>query len=199
MLAAMSDVVPLRQPERPSDTTAYLGMVIFLGTWAMMFAALFFAYAEVRMRAQVWPPSGEAPLPLLLPGLNTLALAATSLTLGLGLRAVRSARPRTLKRWLVLAFVLGALFLALQCKVWMSVWRAGLRPDSTVYGSVFYALTCFHALHVLVGLVGLLILLRGALAGAYTVSRHAPVRLWAMYWHFVDAVWVLMFATVYVL
>ncbi len=195
----MSDVVPLRQPERPSDTTAYLGMVIFLGTWAMLFAALFFAYAEVRVRAETWPPFGEAPLPLGLPALNTLVLAAASLALGLGLRAVRSARPRTLKRWLLLGFALGVLFLALQSKVWVSVWRGGLKPDSTIYGSVFYALTCFHALHVLVGLVGLLILLPGALAGAYTVNRHAPVRLWTMYWHFVDAVWVIMFATVYLL
>jgi len=67
----MGDVVPLRSPRARRDTTAWLGMIIFLASWAMMFAALFFAYGIVRLRAQVWPPPELPALPLRLPLVNT--------------------------------------------------------------------------------------------------------------------------------
>jgi cytochrome c oxidase subunit 3 len=194
----VSEIVPFRPPRRPKDVTAYIGMVIFLGGWAMMFAGLFFAYGMVRARAESWPPTGDLRLPMFLPGLNTLVLLASSLTLWLGLRAVRNARPRALKSWLLATVVLGLWFCGLQLVVWRRMFLDGLTPSSDIYGSVFYALTCFHALHVLVGIIGLLALLPRALRGRFTVQSHTPVRLWAMYWHFVDVVWVLMFVTVYV-
>jgi cytochrome c oxidase subunit 3 len=198
-LALMSDVVPFRRTRKPSDTTAFIGMAVFLGGWAMMFAALFFAYALVRTKAPSWPPPGEAAVPVALPAFNTLLLVASSVVLALGLAAVRGARPRLLTRLLVAALALGGAFLALQLVVWRSVWLGGLRPDSGIYGSVFYALTVFHGLHVLVGLVGIALLLPRALGGRFTVQSHTPVRLWAMYWHFVDVIWLVMFLTVYVL
>jgi heme/copper-type cytochrome/quinol oxidase subunit 3 len=193
------DVVPFRHRPRRTDTTSYVGMVIFLGTWAMMFAGLFFAYADVRWKAPIWPPPGEPRAPLGLPALNTFLIALSSLTLARGLSAVRGAQTFALKRWIGLTMLLGATFLALQSVVWVQLWQSGLRPSNGIYGSVFYALTCFHALHVVVGLLGLALLLPGAIAGRYTVQRHARVRLWAMFWHFVDAIWLVMFVTVYVL
>jgi cytochrome c oxidase subunit 3 len=195
----MTDVVPFRQPRRPSDVTAYIGMVIFLGGWAMMFAGLFFAYALMRLEARSWPPPDELTLPLALPAVNTVVLLASSATLSLGLRAVRSARPIALRRYLLATLALGALFLALQLVVWRGTWLAGLRPNSSTYGSVFYALSGFHALHVLAGLVGITLLLPRAFAGKFTVAQHTAVRMWGMFWHFVDGIWVLMFLTVYVL
>ena len=196
----MTDVVRFPPPSRPKrDATAYVGMVIFLGGWAMMFAGLFFAYGAVRLKAATWPPDGELALPRALPFLNTFILLGSSAALVLGLRAVRQAQPRALTRWLGSAIVLGAAFFTLQCIVWRRMWLDGLRPDSGIYGSVFYALTAFHALHVLVGLVGLTTLLPRALRAEFSVARHTAVRMWAMFWHFVDAVWLVMFVTVYVL
>jgi cytochrome c oxidase subunit 3 len=193
------EIVPLKQPRRPSEVRAFVGMVVFIGSWAMMFAGLFFAYALLRMKYTVWPPLGEGRLPLALPSLNTVILIATSAALALGLRAVRMARPRDLRRWLAVAIALGTLFVALQLVVWRDVWLSGIRPSSGIYGSIFYALTVFHGLHAVAGVIGLLVLVPGALRGSYTVQRHAPVRLWALYWHFVDVIWVVMFVTVYVL
>ncbi len=174
-----------------AEKTARIGMAVFLASWAMMFIALFFAYGLVRLRAPVWPPPGELQLPRFLPGLNTLVIALSSATLGFAARAIRP-RPRALG--LGAAAGLGAVFLALQAVVWARVWRGGLLPSGGPYGSVFYALTTFHALHVLVGLVALGLL--AARGGDSRASRLA-VRLWAMYWHFVGAVWVAMYAAVY--
>jgi cytochrome c oxidase subunit 3 len=199
MIASMTDVVPFKPRKNRRDVTSYVGMVIFLGGWAMMFGALFFAYAIVRYKQMSWPPEGEKALPVLVPGINTALLMLSSGALILALRAVRGARPAALKAWLCVAFGLGAVFLASQVIVWMGLWREGLLPSSSIYGSVFYGLTWFHALHVVVGLIGLLTLLPRAFAGKFSVGSHTAVRMWAMFWHFVDAVWVLMFVTIYVL
>jgi heme/copper-type cytochrome/quinol oxidase subunit 3 len=193
----VSEIVPFRPPRRPRDVTAYIGMVIFLGGWAMLFAALFFSYGVVRVKASVWPPAGDLPLPRLLPGVNTLVMLGSSATLALGLRSIRNARPAAFKRWLAATIALGVTFCALQAVVWHKMLLAGLLPSTDIYGSVFYLLTCFHALHVLVGIVGLVALLPRALKGSFTAHSHTPVRMWSMYWHFVDAIWVLMFVTVY--
>ena len=92
---------------------------------------------------------------------------------------------------------LGSLFLALQMAVWVPLWRSGFRIDTDTYGSIFYGLTVFHALHVLAGLFALALLLPGAFSGRHTSGRSSAVRLSAMFWHFVDVVWVVMFVAVY--
>lgn len=193
------DVVPFRQRPRPRDVTTYIGMVIFLGGWAMCFAGLFFVYAVVRFEAPTWPPAGDGALPIFQPAINTVILAASSVTMVLALRAARSIRPRAIKGWLLATFGLGALFLALQLVVWMQVYAGGLHASTDSYGSVFYGLTCFHALHVAVGLIGLLTLLPRALRHGFSTKNHNSIRMWAMYWHFVDFVWLAMFVSIYVL
>jgi cytochrome c oxidase subunit 3 len=185
-------------PGQRDAYTAYLGMVIFLASWAMMFASLFFAYGLVRSRAPAWPPLDQPSLPLGLPGFNVLLAAASSAALVGSLRAVRAHRPERAARLVWAASALGALFLGLQAVVWVSLWRAGLRPDGGPYPSVFYALTAFHGLHVAVGLVALVVLAALARRG-YGPSRHLAVRLWSMYWHFVGIVWCAIYAAVYLL
>ena len=179
--------------------TSYVGMVMALASWTMLFASLFFAYAVLRLRSPMWPPEGVARLPRLLPFVNTLVLLASSVTLhrGTGRSTERSG---ALHAALGRTIGLGALFLALQLAVWIPLWRAGLRIDNSgPYGSIFYGLTVFHALHVLAGLVVLAALLPGAARGRWVSGLQTRVRLSAMFWHFVDAVWVLMFVTIYLM
>lgn len=182
---------------RPSEdeVTSYVGMAIFLGSWAMMFAALFFAYAVVRVRAPMWPPPDQPALPILLPGLNTAVIAASSFAVALAVRAQALGRRRRASVELGLGAGLGALFLALQAVVWVGLWRAGLLPTGGPYPSAFYALTAFHALHVLVGLAALGVLAFRARAPR-GVTRNA-VRLWGMFWHFVGAIWGALYVAVY--
>jgi heme/copper-type cytochrome/quinol oxidase subunit 3 len=174
-------------------------MVIFLGSWAMMFGSLFFAYGMVRARANAWPPPDLPELPLGLPGFNTIVLAASSALLQLGVGWLRSGKSSFVGPAVAASFALGTLFLALQVVTWQGLLDEGLTPRGGPYPSVFYALTCFHALHVLVGIVALAWICRGVFVGKYNPARFLTVRLWTLYWHFVGAVWAVMFFTVYVL
>jgi cytochrome c oxidase subunit 3 len=193
----MGRLVPLRSPQAHGEWTAYIGMVLFLASWGMMFGALFFAYGVVRAHSAIWPPPDLPELPFVLPLANTAALALSSGALQWGLASVGRGRPGTLVPAILATISLGALFLASQIFVWNRLYEQGLRVAAGPYPSVFYGLTCFHALHVLVGLGALGWLLRGALQGRYTAARYLPVRLWAMYWHFVGVVWAVMFVSVY--
>jgi cytochrome c oxidase subunit 3 len=192
---------------RRGDATAGVGMAIFLGAVAMLFAALFFAYAVMRAQAPAWPPAGQAPLPRGALGLNTLVLLAASLAL----RGARASAGRgddsVARRRAVTALALGAGFLVAQIVVWRSLVRVGAGPASGIYGSVFFAISGFHALHVVGGIVALafLVLARGGLAGASgAASTVSPAQafagasarrlgLCALYWDFVLAVWLLFY------
>lgn len=194
----MGSVVELR-PNQRAEFTASLGMIIFLASWAMMFSALFFAYGFVRARAVMWPPPGVPVLPVALPAVNTVILLVSSFTFARGLRELKRGRRRALSAWVAVTFVLGAVFLALQISVWRSVAAAGLLFNASLYGSIFYGLTTFHALHVAVGLLILLWVFARSFGRAYSEHNYINIRLCTMFWHFVDVVWVLMFVSIYLL
>jgi cytochrome c oxidase subunit 3 len=179
---------------------ALVGMTIFLGAWVMLFAALFLAYAVVRAQANEWPPFGAPRLPRAAPALNTLLLLASGLALHRGVARARVGRRRALLPALAVTMILGAGFLAGQIALWRAMSARGLLPSSGVYGSVFFALTGFHALHVLGGLVVLAVLTLGAVrarrAGAQP-DDWRPARLTALYWDFVAAIWILMYLAIY--
>jgi cytochrome c oxidase subunit 3 len=179
------------------EATAFIGMVVFLASWAMLFASLFFAYGLVRAHATAWPPPDQPRLPLLLPGLNTLVAAGASLCLERAGRAWRGGADRGVAAGLALATALGAAFPVLQVSVWTALWNGGLRLDGGPYPSAFYALTGLHAAHVLVGLVALGALALRAARGALGLRHRTPLRLWTMYWHFVGAMWLILYVTVY--
>ena len=122
-------------------------------------------------------------------------IAASSLAVVLASRAHALGRHRRASIGLGVAAGLGALFLGLQILVWVGVWRAGLLPSGGPYPSAFYALTAFHALHVLVGLAALGVLAIHARPPRGTTR--SAVRLWGMFWHFVGAVWLALYVAVY--
>ena len=166
----------------PREDTAWLGMIIFLASWAMMFASLVFAGAMVRSRLPTWPPPGMPALPRLLPAFNTLVLGASSLCLQRALAAARLGQPW--QRGVVATIALGLCFVVLQVFCWAGLVESGLRwPDGALAGIVS-GFTGFHALHVVVGLFGLAVVVSRGVA-----ARLISLRLWTMYWHFVGVVW----------
>ena len=196
MKKKMASVVTL-QPHAKEDFTSYLGMVISLGSWGIMFAGIFFAYAGVRLAAPSWPPPGVPRLPVLLPLASTAVLLASSGTARQALAAIRQAKRDEMRTLLAATVFLGALFLGLQYVLVASASQSGLHLDSGTYGSVFYALTLFHAAHVAAGMLALLWLL--VRAKDYTEHDHRSVRMCTMFWHFVDGVWIVTFVSVFLL
>jgi len=190
-------VIPLHL-EREARATGTVGMILFLASWAMMFGALFYAYTMLRMGALVWPPPGAPEIPLLVPSGITLMLAASSGMLELSRRALGMGEMIRFQRALIACIVLGALFLGVQSQVWFDLWGAGLTLALGPYGALFYFLTIFHALHVVVGLGILGWLLYAAPRASSPILRDARGQYAAMFWHFVGAVWLIIFALVYV-
>src|SRR5688572_22380363 len=129
---ALAEVLP---EERSLE---YAGMLIFLGSWVMMFGALFFSYAMLRFSSPIWPAPGFAPLPLALPGINTLLLLVSSRALALALARLRRGQLQRCRNALLCTIALGAAFVTLQGKVWAALWASGLRLDSGAYGGTFY-------------------------------------------------------------
>ena len=105
IIQPMGDVVRYRPPGARQETTAMMGMVLFLGAWSMMFAVFFIAYGFMRARLVSWPPEGATPLPWKLPLGNTLVLLLSSASYQLGLKGVRG---RGRRPW---AWLLGAALL----------------------------------------------------------------------------------------
>lgn len=196
----MPTVVELR-PEiaaqaRQRELTSTIGMMVALGSWTMMFGALFFIYLALRAQTSMWPPPGQH-LPMVLPTINTAVIVGSSFTLVKALAALRIRRQRAAVAWMSVTLGLGLLFVALQLLLWQSMWRDGLTASAGTLGTVVYGLTILHAVHVAAGVVVLGYLLARTLAGArgadHMHKRVLSLRLCGMFWHFVDAVWVLMF------
>jgi cytochrome c oxidase subunit 3 len=175
---------------RRDAATATVGMTIFLGATTMLFAALFFAYAVMRAQAPAWPPAGQAPLPRGALGVNTLVLLAASLALRAARAAARRDALASARRRAWGALALGVGFLAAQVIVWRALVGAGVGPSSGIYGSVFFAISGLHALHVVGGLMALALVATFWTRGASAARR---LGLCALYWDFVLVVWLLFY------
>jgi cytochrome c oxidase subunit III len=180
--------------ERPLETPIGLGVGLFLVSEAFLFGALFIIYYYLRAHTLIWPPAGIEPH-LATALVNTVILLSSSVTVSRAGRAIRSGSASGMARWLTATLVLGGAFLALKMYEWAS---NVFGPADYAYGSIYYTLTGFHAVHVLVGLGILGALLVRTRAGLFSAHRHLAVELGSFYWHFVDGIWVLVFATIYV-
>lgn len=177
----------------------FLGIAILLGSLGMVFAALLFGYAVLRLRSGVWPPAGEEPLPVLLPLLNTLILGASSYTLHRAIAAGKRDRLTELVSNLGVTVALAFAFVVLQSVLWVWIWRSGWLPATGAYYSIFWAFTTLHAAHVLPGFVLLCRALQRARQGRYDSNQLSGLRGMGMYWHFLDAVWLVLFVSLFVL
>jgi cytochrome c oxidase subunit 3 len=172
-----------------------VGIVIFLGSELMFFAALFGMYFTLRGQAPQWPPAG-IDLEFLKPFVFTCVLVGSSFTMQMALISVRRGNRPAMRRWIWLTFAMGWTFLAGQFWDYVSF---TFNIGTNAYGSAFYTMTGFHALHVFAGLLAMLVVLGRAAAGAVTEEDHAGLEVVAYYWHFVDVVWIALFATLFVL
>ncbi len=180
-----------------SPATARFGMIIFLISEGMLFAGLIGAYIVMRLTEDVWPPEGAPHLPVLLTSINTVFLIASSFTYHFAEVAVQKGKSGL--SWLFLTIILGSVFLGIQAYEWTHLYHEGLWFHTWgTYGSSFFVMTGFHGAHVLIGVLLIIwCFLKQALTRCYTPEHHTSLQNVALYWHFVDVVWLFLFSIVY--
>ena len=173
-----------------------VGTIVWLASELMFFSGLFAAYFTLRATAEgEWPPH-DVELEPAVAGIFTLALLASSGTIQLAVRAIARGDRRRFSRWIVVTVVLAVLFLANQGREWSA---ATFEVDSHPFGSAFYVMTGFHGLHVAGGVAAMLVLLGRAAYPTFGAADAPAVEVVSFYWHFVDVVWVGLFATLFLL
>jgi cytochrome c oxidase subunit 3 len=200
--ARTTQIRVVKSPHRPGNSAphplripnAVLGVLIFLGAEAMLFAGLISACVVLRAGSVAWPPLDQPRLPIAVTAVNTLVLLCSGYTMWLAHTAIRRSQTVDLRRWLGVTAILGSIFLLVQGTEWVRLIRYGL---TGVYGGVFYTLIGCHGLHVLGALTVVLVVLRGAARGHYTAPSHAAVTACQLYWFFVVGVWPLLYVLVY--
>ncbi len=173
-----------------------VGTVVWLASELMFFSGLFAAYFTLRATADGdWPPS-DVELEVLTSGLFTLGLVASSGTMQLAVRAIAAGRLPAFRGWLGATLVLGAAFIANQAHEWSSL---EFHVDTHSYGSAFYVMTGFHGIHVIGGMLAMVLLLARAGSRRFGAADTPAVEMVSYYWHFVDVVWVGLWATLFLL
>ncbi len=143
--------------------------------------------------------SGPTPREVLhVPYFNSICLFSSSFTIVMAERAIARGKTKRFGTWWLLTIVLGAIFIVGTAREWYRlIYHEGVTISSSLFGTTFYSLVGLHAFHVLVGLTGLSIILIFTALG-YVKQEHAErVGVFAMYWHFVDAIWVVVLSVVY--
>lgn len=179
----------------PGDRRAsgWYGMIAAIATEASLFAYLLFSYFYLLAQTHAaWPPGGRPKL--MLAGANTAFLLLSSIVVRWGERGIKAGNTPRLGLGLGIGMALGAIFVALQVLEWGN---KAYGPGTDAYGSLYFTITGFHMAHVAVGLIVLAALWGWNRAGHLDRSGTFRVSVGAVYWHFVDAVWLLVFATFY--
>ena len=183
---------------RPNLTS--VGTIIWLSSELMFFAALFAMYFTLRSvtGAEHWKEMASA-LNFPFSATNTTILVLSSLTCQLGVFAAERGDVKKLRSWFIVTFIMGAVFIGGQVFEYTElVKHEGLSLSSDPYGSVFYLTTGFHGIHVTGGLIAFLFVLgRTYLAKRFTHEQAVSAIVVSYYWHFVDVVWIGLFATIY--
>jgi cytochrome c oxidase subunit 3 len=177
-----------------------VGTIVWLSSELMFFAALFAMYFTIRsvQGSEVWAEQTEVlNIPYALT--FTIILVASSVTCQLGVFAAERGDVYGLRRWFTLTLAMGSVFVAGQAYEYTQLVHEGTTISSAAYGSVFYLTTGFHGLHVIGGLFAFVIVLMRSTVGRFTPEKATSAIVTSYYWHFVDVVWIGLFATIYII
>ncbi|MGX7680470.1 aa3-type cytochrome oxidase subunit III [Jatrophihabitans sp. DSM 45814] len=187
-----------------------VGTIVWLSSELMFFAGLFAMYFTVRANnLNDWPVTH---LNVWYATPFTILLVASSVTCQMGVFDAEKGNVYGLRRWFFLTFIMGLIFVLGQANEYRmnvneyhnsaivnGVHEAGMTLSSSGYGSVFYLTTGFHGLHVIGGLIAFLFFLARTALGRFTPAQATAAIVVSYYWHFVDIVWIGLFATIYLI
>jgi heme/copper-type cytochrome/quinol oxidase subunit 3 len=185
---------PRTVPAVGSYELAILILVVFE---TMIFSGLIAAYLVLRTSSFAWPPADMPRLPIEVTWVNTAVLLFSAFTMFRATRDIAAGEIERFRNALALTATLGAVFLIVQGSEWVRLVHQGLTLTSGSYGGTFYTLIGFHALHVLAAVVWLAAVLIAARRGRYSKREYTGVRMCAIYWYFVSALWPVLFVMVY--
>jgi cytochrome c oxidase subunit III len=190
-VATSDDSLPWELPSR-----GRVGMYSLIAAEAAIFVILVVAYLFYVGKSV----SGPTPAILSLPVFISVCLLSSSLSIHFAVSALRGGKLQAFFGWWLLTLVLGAIFLGGTAREWRHlIYEEGLRIDTNLFGTTYYSLVGLHALHVTVGLLLLGAVALFALLKKVQQEHAGKVDVLSLYWHFVDAVWVVVFTVVYVI
>ncbi len=199
-LAVETDLPEVEAPPGPPRSSGrplgWWGMVSLICTEATIFGLLLFSYFYLRFNAQRWPLADIKDPELFKSGLRTVVLLGSSVPMHVAERAIKKGNRRLMVWGMAIGWLMGALFLFGHVQEYVDLWSE-FRPTTNAYGSLFYTITGLHALHLIVGMGMTGYVLYRAIGGRYDEHNHVPVQTSIMYWHFVDAVWIAVFTSLY--
>jgi len=188
-----------------------VGTIIWLSSELMFFAALFAAYFTIRaVSPELWAQETEK-LNIPFSSVNTSILVLSSVTCQMGVFAAERGQVGRaagifnvakwgLREWFILTYVMGAIFVGGQALEYAELVHHGVTIPSSAYGSMFYLTTGFHGLHVTGGLIAFLFVIgRTYVAKRFTHEQAVSAIVVSYYWHFVDVVWIALFAAIYLI
>jgi cytochrome c oxidase subunit III len=189
-----------------------VGTIVWLSSELMFFAGLFAMYFTIRsVEPELWDKSTDV-LNVPFATVNTVILVISSVWCQLGVHAAEHGKPHRgdaglfdikrwgMREWYVLTYIFGAIFVSGQVLEYSELVHENITLASSSYGSVFYLTTGFHAMHVTGGLLAFLLIIgRTFTTRHYSHAQAAGAVVTSYYWHFVDVVWIALFATIYLL
>lgn len=197
-MAMHAAAVPHHAHENVGLSRGMAGMVLFIASEIMLFGGLFAAYFFVRSQSESWPPESihHTPSQLLGAILSVILISSSVFAHGAILSLIKG-NQQMFKILLFVAIALGSTFIGGQIYEWFTLWDEGLNAESGVYGSTFFIITGFHGAHVIVGLAMLVAVLVRSTWNDFTPRRHLFAETSILYWHFVDVIWIFVFAILY--
>jgi cytochrome c oxidase subunit 3 len=188
---------PSTEPDRALPSRGRVGMITLIAAEAAIFTIFVVAYIFYLGKSLAGPTPKDV---LELPIFSTVCLLSSSLTIHLAVAALRNAKLRAFGWWWFVTIALGAIFLVGTGREWQRmIFEKGLTISTNLFGTTYYSLVGLHAFHVIVGLILLAIGMIFTLFGKVKPEHSERAEIFSLYWHFVDAVWVVVFIVVYVI
>jgi len=209
LLDTRTAVVPQFDDAEQQQEASSLGMWVFLATEIMFFGGLFTGYAAYRSSYPAAFGEASRRLDIVLGGINTAVLIASSLSMAMAVHSAQTGNRRKLVRLLLFTMLLGLTFLGIKFFEYFQKFQEHLVPGSQfvfsgpnarhaeLFFSFYFMMTGMHALHMIIGICVMAILAALALRRKFSPEYYTPVEVAGLYWHFVDIVWVFLFPLLY--